>query len=421
MKKKTIFLMVLMLLVSLFVVNAHSVEANEVDPTIYSTDGSTVVSTADGGVVHVKDLKHADEIDIRYSEGIQTSADTVIHIKGHVTEIYRSRLVVYAGDEVLYDDQGYFFAEDKSESQVKLRLQDNYFTYHGNLGLDLSGKTITRIKFQIYTTNKTEERIGVFHLLGIHFDTNPTYDGFASLGGESVEPEQPTPEEPTPEQPSSGYVFTASGATTEGNKYTMTATRLYLVTEVSGVDVTSTYVSVKFRAENIENFDIVAYGKAADGSDVHNDVAAGIVYGEHSNWNIHEHTVYDEYVISTSYIHTLLTGFAELTKLEIKVRGAEGSVFELLDFAVTSDGVHGFEVPGQDEEPETPVDGLVVKSASSSTVVENNVATVSGTSGAIKIEVSDVDLSAVHLALQYKAVGVTGIETVVYGNGDEAA
>ena len=75
MKKRTIFLMVLMLLVSLFVINAHSVEANEVNPAIYSTNGSTIVSTADGGVVHVKDLKHADEIDIRYSEGIQTSAD----------------------------------------------------------------------------------------------------------------------------------------------------------------------------------------------------------------------------------------------------------------------------------------------------------------------------------------------------------
>ena len=158
MKKTSIFLVMLVMLISLFTLNTNSVNAEAVNPTITSTTGSTVVSAADGGVSYVKDLKHADEIELSYGEGIETSADTVIHIKGHVTEIYRSRLVIYSGSEVLYDDQGYFFAEDKSESSVKLRLQDNYFTYHGNLGLDLSGKTITKIKFQIYTTNKTENR-----------------------------------------------------------------------------------------------------------------------------------------------------------------------------------------------------------------------------------------------------------------------
>lgn len=201
--KRKLFLVLMVMFVSLFTLTLSRVSAAEVDPDVHSTSGSTLVQTADGGVAYVKDLAHAEEIELRYSEGVQTTADTVIHIKGHVTEIYRARLVIYAGEEKIYDDNGYFFAEDKDESAVKLRLQNNYFEYHGNLGIDLAGKTITKIKFQIYTTNKTTERIGEFQLLGIHFDTNPTYDGFADLmgGGNTGEEDPVTPPTTDPNQP----------------------------------------------------------------------------------------------------------------------------------------------------------------------------------------------------------------------------
>ena len=130
--KNKLFLVLTIMVVSLLALGLNKASASDVSPAVHSTTGSTIVEEANGGVAYVKDLKHADEIEFSYSEPVATTADTVIHIKGYVTEIYRARLVVYSDGESIYDDQGYFFAEDKAESSVKLRLQDNYFEYHGN-------------------------------------------------------------------------------------------------------------------------------------------------------------------------------------------------------------------------------------------------------------------------------------------------
>lgn len=357
--KKKLFLILTIMVVSLFALSLSKVSANDVDPTINSTTGSTIVTTQNGAVTYVKDLKHADEIDIRYSEGNATTADTVIHIKGYVTEIYRARLVVYSNGETIYDDQGYFFAEDKSADSVKLRLQDNYFEYHGNLGLDLAGKNIDRIKFQIYTTNKTENRIGEFQLLGIHFDTNQTYDGFSGLlnGSDTpVEPDTPVTPEPTPdpEVPAGEYVFAGNEVTTlENNVATLTTEEGRVSVALAVSDVSNVHVSLRYKATGISVIQSVAFGEGEESVWPAQFAPAG--------WNVKVENCEDGSVIATANVSSYVSAFTSLTKYEFVLTGEAGATLEILGFAVTADGNHGLldAEQGGEDEPVEPDDGTL--------------------------------------------------------------
>ena len=215
MKKRTIFLTMLVVLLALFAVSlsranaasnsdvAPAVTSSGPDKTIEGDKGTDLYYAANGGVAAVKDIKHGDSIVFTYETAIEITADTYIHIKGHINDkIYRMRLCFESDtpDDRIYDDQGYFFASDKNDSQVKLRVDaDGYFTYNAKV-LDMNstgsvsvgglavGKKIGKITFQVYTIGNQSgsgysktDRIGDMQVLGIAFDNNATYDGFASL------------------------------------------------------------------------------------------------------------------------------------------------------------------------------------------------------------------------------------------------
>ena len=221
-----------------------------------------------------------------------------------------------------------------------------------------------------------------------------------------------------------------SGATREGNVFTMTSSRTYIHLDGSGVDVTKeAYLSVKFTANGIQNFDVVAYGKDANDGDVQVDVISGVVLGEYSKWNTKEHKVFNSFTVSTSSIHGDMqrVGFAQLNYLEIKVRGTEGNTFELMDYIITTDGVHNFDLTddsgsedGEDTtDPEVPVKPVYTfKSNTSGIVFDGNVGTFKSTElkyGGISTEFTPVtDITSIYYSMKFRATGVTTLQTVAY-------
>ena len=224
---------------------------------------------------------------------------------------------------------------------------------------------------------------------------------------------------------SSEYNFTAvSGATGENNVFTLTSSKGYIETEVSNVDITSTYVSIKLTT--ITNFDIYVSGTDASGSEV---VDATVVYKIATDaWNKTEYQVYgdNEFIIATAKIDSYLgeTGdstITTLTKVKFVLRGSSGDVCEILDFAITTDGVHGFDttVSGGEEEPEVPIDPVdYVFTTDGNSTVEGNVYTLTATRSLITVDVTgmDLNLSSLYMSVKYNfSSDAEGFETKYSG------
>ena len=153
------------------------------------------------------------------------------------------------------------------------------------------------------------------------------------------------------------YVFTADYAMTgENNVFTMTSTRSFVVTSVSGVDLTGdVYVSIMFESKNVVDYDLHVFGEGVT------DYVEVVYKGGTEAYNKTEFTKTGDVVISTANIKSELVsnGFTSLSHVKYEFRGNSNDVIEILDFAITTDGAHGFEVPtvgGGNEEPEAPVE-----------------------------------------------------------------
>lgn len=144
------------------------------------------------------------------------------------------------------------------------------------------------------------------------------------------------------------YNFKADyNATGSNNVFTLSSDKGYVKTEVSNVDLSSVYISIKYTSKDVKNFDVFAYGTDENGQAIKD---ALIVYKIDSAWNKVEHTSYEnQFMISTFNATGYFTpgtadynGITTLTHLNFMFRGAKGSVVEILDFAITTDGKHGF-------------------------------------------------------------------------------
>ena len=115
----------------------------------------------------------------------------------------------------------------------------------------------------------------------------------------------------------------------------------YVSIPVRRVDLTSTYVSVKF-VGNIAGLGLHAKGVNTDGEVITSYIAEMIPTG----WNV---TIqkYRAYTILTAKVHSYFAedNYAELNEVLFKFKGEAGQTFEVLDFAITTDGNHGFALP----------------------------------------------------------------------------
>ena len=189
MKKKLIFLLLVVFL-SMFAVSLTKVNAE--GNTYHASTGSELVYSEDGGVAYQKGIAHADMLDVSYGEGIEITEDNkMINLKGHVVNLYRLKVFVYYADGTQAEGSRLF---DSKDGGGLTEAVGGYFEYHGDLGQDWVGKTVTKISYQCYTTDKTTERIGELQILGMAFDANGTWTNFAPLyEAEGSEPsDQPT-------------------------------------------------------------------------------------------------------------------------------------------------------------------------------------------------------------------------------------
>ena len=227
---------------------------------------------------------------------------------------------------------------------------------------------------------------------GVHgFDPN------AKAGENIVEPEEPeTPVEPgetpevNPNRPK--YVFSADYAMKgENNLFTMESSESFIITSTSDIDLNSTYVSIKLRGTQDKNYNYDLY---AFGTGVAEYVKVAYKPQNQASY-FTEYQVYgtgdDKFVIITAKIDSYESdgnscgikeaGITELTHLKFKFRGAAGDSIEVLDFAITTDGKHGFDttVSGGTTEPETPVEPVgpvvlndITLSSSNPSTIEKN-------------------------------------------------
>ena len=238
--------------------------------------------------------------------------------------------------------------------------------------------------------------------------------GFESNSGETEEPEVPeTPVEP------GDYVFTTDGNSTEENGvYTLTATRSLITTDVSqmNLDVTSLFMSVKYNfSSDAEGFETKVSGVGSDDSIVSNRDAAGVVAPNTtvgSPWNLTEHVIGDGFIISTIQINEYTKDLKSLTSVTLRLKGVVGTTFELLDFALTADGVHGFDTssnPGGDVEPE-PEDPVgptfpteYVFTNDGNVTIDGNVHTLTATRALLNLDVTGMGLEkgSLYVSLKY--------------------
>ena len=192
------------------------------------------------------------------------------------------------------------------------------------------------------------------HDFKIHYEAAHGFDTTVGGGEEDTNPDTPTTDRVK-------YNFSADWAMTgENNLFTLTDAKGCVISPVSGVDLTKdVYVSIMYSSETVTNFDMHAYGEGTNGS------YKDIVYKmETEAGNKTEYTKTGNVVVATANVTGYLNangssyiGITSLDYIKITFRGAAGNVVEILDFAFTVDGNHGFEVPGQgggSDEPEVP-------------------------------------------------------------------
>ena len=333
MKKRTIFLVMLVLLLSLFVVSLTKVNAAE--PTYSGGSGAVLNQTVleEGYVCGT--TTHAGRLTIDFGDGVVITADNqYLNFKAYFKDIYRVNLYVYDSDGGTQTVKWFAGASDQTDSRIVTKIdEEGIFLYRGDLsdGIEspavLLGKTITKFELEFYTSSS-----GEFQLLGCAFDADKTYDSWRELY---------VPAEvvlPTEFEIKSG----SSAITIENNVATVSTTEMKyggIYTEFDAItSLSSLYYSIKYKATGITTLQAVVYDSTGAYS-----YCGNILPEKSSNVTV---TEYDEFTVVTTYLSEKIASLADLVKITFNVQAeVEGASIEILDFSITTNDKHGFEVP----------------------------------------------------------------------------
>ena len=146
-------------------------------------------------------------------------------------------------------------------------------------------------------------------------------------------------------------------ATVENNVVTLTSSKGMIETAVSGVDLTGDiYVSIQVESP-IKNLDIFANYYSESSCRLAYKVKDEVGKIGTSETTLTEYNDLGDSLIVTCKVDDKLEelGITELNKILVWLRGSTGDVVKIMNFAITTDGVHGFESnSGETEEPEVP-------------------------------------------------------------------
>ena len=416
---------------SLVKINAN----NATLPTNYGVDQGKLVEIENSNIAYHDEIGHAYILSAYFGEdGVTITEDNdTLNVKGHVVELYRIKSFVVYADGTKAEVSRLF---DSKEVGGLTTLDSNgYFLYTGDLGQSWVGKTVKSIQFQCYTTDKTTEEIGELQILGLALDADGTYNNYEELyvqdNGSTDEPEQGETETPNPEDTSIEYEFSSSNMVVENGKYTLEETG-YASVKANFETLANTYgyVSVKYNASESVNFETYATVLDAENQEVET-IVAGAVSGA---WNV-ETEEYEGFKISTINISSYISTYVGYKQIKLSINASAGDYIEIFDFAITTDGVHGFDLtlpepPTTDEPTDEPEQGEVetstvqkVESAFVSdgkSTVDGNKYTLTDTRSYITADLSQmtIDNSKVFLTIKYRITSTAeGFETYVAGDG----
>ena len=423
MKKSIFFSIVLTMLLFLGIfgiVDAKAETSNSFDFTIdggLTGENNSFTLTSSKGIAYTR------------VSNVDLTSDVYVSIKFASKSVTNLDVFAYDGATNSYTEAAYKVTTDnKYDNLVEFQsYHDGEFTI---CTVDITDEVsaITEITYIKYVfRGATDDTLDILDFVittdGVHgFDTS------SSAGGDveqPVEPETPTEND---------YNFVVDkGATEENGVLTFTSDKAYVTTQVSNVDLSQAlFISIKIAG--VSNLDVRVTGKDANGEVVSSDIVYKLATDA---WNKTEYEVYGEndFIIMSATTGGYLVngadgfvGIVDLTSITLILRGSTGTVAEILDFAITTDGVHGFdttvstpEEPEQPVEPETPTETAYNFVAGSGVTGENNVFTLTSSYGNVTTAVSNVDLSQ-SLIISVKIAGITNMDIHVTGkdaNGQE--
>ena len=212
--KKKLFLILTIMVVSLFALSLSKVSASEMTYSGSSGFELNQDALAEGYVVGTS--IYAGRLDVSFGEGLAiTEANNKINVKMYTENIYRYNIYFHTDDGSSQCVKWFAGREDKTDGRIVKYMENGMYEYHGDLSEasetapNLVGKTLTKIQFEYYTDNDN----GVIELLGLAFDADGTFNEFRGRYGVEDTPVTPDPETPVTPEPSGELVV--SDLTTE--------------------------------------------------------------------------------------------------------------------------------------------------------------------------------------------------------------
>ena len=228
-----------------------------------------------------------------------------------------------------------------------------------------------------------------------------TTDGNHNFDGENTN-------NPTPDK--TNYNFIADYAMTgENNVFTLTSSKGSIYSPLSNVDLSSVYVSIKIKSDNVRNFDIYAYNSSTS---TYETVAYKV---SELPWNVTEYTLDGNHLTVTADITSFVSSYTSLDYIKFTFRGAAGDVVEIIGFAITTEGYHDFENKDEPDnptvEPDTPSNDFTL--SSSNMTNKGNKYTNINAYGTLNVSINANVSSPTYISLKYTSSQIQSFEIYV--------
>ena len=356
------------------------VNANNNTITKYEyTSCMTMESNNDGGVFFVTSVGHNDIVNMYFDEqksSITITDDMWIHIKGIVSsEIYRIKV---NADGVTC--QSRLFDTSRPDIALVQLNEDKTFEVHCKASEFFKAESLSKLAFQVYITG--DDHLKSSHnenleLLGIVFNNNENYNDWAT----PVEREEHTCVWNNEWTADSSYhwhtCINGCKATKdfEQHEYVEGVCKECGTPEpgelnFGSMTANTSNVSVENNGNGIGKITFIEDGTAKISIPTENvlttshtwlsvklNLSADVVIAAYADnvcmctdlltaWNAKNYLeTYDEFYIANVNVGKYLATLSSVSNLILRIDGKTGDEIEIFDITLTSDGVHGFDVP----------------------------------------------------------------------------
>ena len=420
MKKKFLGIIVFIFIISFFTISKVQAESLSFSYYDKNRDCVDIVSSSSGGVLYASSIGHSDIVYLYFGEdkpSYTITDDTWIHMKGIVsTNIYRIKVSVNGKtcQSRLFDtnnpSKGLIQLNADRTFEVHCKAKDFLKTTDG-LQID----SLNKLGFEMYIgdSHDAASQNESLELLGVCLNNSQTYSNWST----PVQREEHTCNWSTewfndfschwhtclngcktlnsyePHTFSNG-VCSDCGATEPGDvAFGIMSTDSEIITIEGAVDggsgkitflesgkasisipvenvLTSSHkwLSVKLTVSDGITIRANAYGVNKTGETQKVNMCSDIF----NEWNSLKYLeTYDEFLIANAKVEEYLPGFSTVSSIILDITGVAGDVVEIMDIALTFDGVHQFETPIIEPEEEGPISNIAIPKGFDATYQKN--------------------------------------------------